>query len=126
MTNSDKKKNNTTTFRSYSKNLSNFLIKSGLKVINEGVHHYGVRVSPNNGKTWDDFVSIDDCMKVYGDNFSKKELTSLRDDSLAKDSYVKKEGTDFLIRKRVRFFKEFAHSEELNSLLKEWNETKPK
>lgn len=113
-------------FRSYSKNLTQFLIDNGLKPVYGGAHYWGVRISDDNGDTWNDFISIDEALGKFGSIFTKDELTSLRDESLNLDSFVRKGNTDIIIRKRVRFFKEFKHGDELSKLLNVWNDTKPK
>ena len=124
MTNNEKKKRKT--FKSYSKNLSQFLIDKGVKPIRTGVHYFGIRISEDEGKTWQDFVNIDDAVEKYGGQFSKEDLERLRDESLKKDDVVRQEGSNLIFRKRVRFYKEFLYNDALIEGLKLWKDTKPK
>lgn len=124
MTNDEKKKRKT--FKSYSKNLSQFLINRGIKPIRTGVHYFGIKISEDEGKTWQDFVSIDDAVKKYGDKFSKEDLEHFRDESFKKDDFVRDEDSNLIFRKRVRFYKEFLYNDALIEGLKLWKDTKPK
>lgn len=124
MTNNEKKKRKT--FKSYSKNLSQFLINRGIKPIRTGVHYFGIKISEDEGKTWQDFVSIDDAVKKYGDKFSKEDLEHFRDESFKKDDFVRDEDSNLIFRKRVRFYKEFLYNDALIEGLKLWKDTKPK
>lgn len=124
MTNNEKKKRKT--FKSYSKNLSQFLVDKGIKPIRTGVHYFGIKISEDEGKTWQDFVSIDDAVKKYGDKFSKEDLEHLRDESLKTDDFVRREDSNLIFRKRVRFYKEFLYDDALIEGLKLWKDTKPK
>lgn len=124
MTNNEKKKRKT--FKSYSKNLSQFLADKGIKPVRTGVHYFGIKISEDEGKTWQDFVSIDDAVKKYGDKFSKEDLEHLRDESLKTDDFVRQEDSNLIFRKRVRFYKEFLYDEALIEGLKLWKDTKPK
>lgn len=124
MTNNEKKKRKT--FKSYSKNLSQFLINRGIKPIRTGVHYFGIKISEDEGKTWQDFVSIDDAVEKYGDKFSKEDLEHFRDESFKKDDFVRDEDSNLIFRKRVRFYKEFLYNDALIEGLKLWKDTKPK
>ena len=124
MTNDEKKKRKT--FKSYSRNLSQFLIDKGIKPIRNGVHYFGIKISEDEGKTWQDFVSIDDAVEKYGDKFSKEDLERLRDESLKRDDSVRDEDSNLIFRKRVRFYKEFLYNDALIEGLKLWKDTKPK
>lgn len=124
MTNDEKKKRKT--FKSYSKNLSQFLINRGIKPIRTGVHYFGIKISEDEGKTWQDFVSIDDAVEKYGDKFSKEDLEHFRDESFKKDDFVRDEDSNLIFRKRVRFYKEFLYDDALIEGLKLWKDTKPK
>lgn len=124
MTNDEKKKRKT--FKSYSKNLSQFLINRGIKPIRTGVHYFGIKISEDEGKTWQDFVSIDDAVEKYGDKFSKEDLEHFRDESFKKDDFVRDEDSNLIFRKRVRFYKEFLYNDALIEGLKLWKDTKPK
>ena len=111
-------------FRSYSKNLTQFLVKHGAKPIASGTHYWGVRISQDNGTNWDDYVSISDAIEDYGEYLTAAELADLRDESLKTDKEILLPGTNLLVRKRVRFYKEFDYAE-IESLLKVWKDTKP-
>ena len=124
MTNNEKKKRKT--FKSYSKNLSQFLINRGIKPIRTGVHYFGIKISEDEGKTWQDFVNIDDAVKKYGDKFSKEDLEHFRDESFKKDDFVRDEDSNLIFCKRVRFYKEFLYDDALIEGLKLWKDTKPK
>lgn len=125
MTNDEKKKRKT--FKSYSRNLSQFLIDKGVKPIRTGVHYFGIKISEDEGKTWQDFVSIDDAVEKYGDKFSKEDLERLRDESLKRDDFVRDDkDSNLIFRKRVRFYKEFLYNDALIEGLKLWKDTKPK
>lgn len=124
MMNNEKKKRKT--FKSYSKNLSQFLINRGIKPIRTGVHYFGIKISEDEGKTWQDFVSIDDAVEKYGDKFSKEDLEHFRDESFKKDDFVRDEDSNLIFRKRVRFYKEFLYDDALIEGLKLWKDTKPK
>lgn len=124
MTNNEKKKRKI--FKSYSKNLSQFLISQGIKPVRTGAHYFGIQVSEDEGKNWEDFVSIDNAVKKYGDKFSKEDLEHLRDESLKKDGFVRQEDSNLMFRKRVRFYKEFLYDDALIEGLKLWKDTKPK
>lgn len=124
MTNDEKKKRKT--FKSYSRNLSQFLIDKGVKPIRTGVHYFGIKISEDEGKTWQDFVSIDDAVEKYGDKFSKEDLERFRDESLKRDDFVRDEDSNLIFRKRVRFYKEFLYDDALIEGLKLWKDTKPK
>lgn len=124
MTNDEKKKRKT--FKSYSKNLSQFLIDRGIKPIRTGVHYFGIKISEDEGKTWQDFVNIDDAVKKYGDKFSREDLEHFRDESFKKDDFVRDEDSNLIFRKRVRFYKEFLYNDALIEGLKLWKDTKPK
>lgn len=124
MTNNEKKKRKT--FKSYSKNLSQFLADKGIEPVRTGVHYFGIKISEDEGKTWQDFVSIDDAVKKYGDKFSKEDLEHLRDESLKTDDFVRQEDSNLIFRKRVRFYKEFLYDDALIEGLKLWKDTKPK
>lgn len=124
MTNDEKKKRKT--FKSYSRNLSQFLIDKGVKPIRTGVHYFGIKISEDEGKTWQDFVNIDDAVEKYGDKFSKEDLERFRDESLKRDDFVRDEDSNLIFRKRVRFYKEFLYDDALIEGLKLWKDTKPK
>ena len=111
-------------FRSYSKNLTQFLVKHGAKPIDSGTHYWGVRISQDNGINWDDYVSISDAIEDYGEYLTSAELTDLRDESLKTDKEILLPGTNLLVRKRVRFYKAFDYAK-IESLLKVWKDTKP-
>ena len=112
-------------FKSYSKNLTNFLNQHGLKANKTGVHYWGVRISTNDGATWSEYTSIEEALVDFGFHFSHEKLESLRDESLKTDNSVS-DGQGFLVRKRIRFYSEFDYNEELTSLLQAWKETAPK
>lgn len=123
MTNYEKSERKT--FKSYSKNLSGFIIKHGVKPIKSGTHYWGIRISEDNGSTWKDFVTVEEALKIYP-QFTEEVLTKLRDESLDKDETVfLNEAESFQFRKRIRFYKEFLYNDELIDCLKLWKETNP-
>lgn len=125
MSNYEKKERKS--FKSYSKNLSAFIIEHGIKPIDSGAHYWGIRISEDYGKTWKDYVSIDKALEDYGNEFSKAELIEARDLSLKSDQSVTLADSEkYCFRKRIRFYKEFRYDDELIDCLKLWSETNPK
>lgn len=119
-------------FKSFSRNLNKFLNKEGIYAVNKGVHTTGIQISPDNGKTWEDYTSVAHSLDKYYMYFSREDLEGLIKKSFEISGPVfgasvdgKKEH-DILIRKRVRYFEEFEINDRLQLALKRWKESGPR
>jgi len=111
-------------FKSFSRNLSRFLNNEGIFPVSKGVHTTGVQISPDSGKTWDDFTNFNLALEKYYHEYDRQLLEELIAESFRLSSPVAGPGTT-MVRKRVRYFEEYEVNDRLQVALKRWKESGP-
>lgn len=121
-------------FKSYSRNLNDFLRKEGIFFVEEGVHKTGVSISLDNGETWTGYTSIIKALDDHYQLFQREELEGFRDASINADSFIRtgkfvssngEKGKEVLVRKRIRYYKGFEVNDRLQTALARWKESGP-
>lgn len=108
-------------FQCYSPKLNEFLRSKKIFPIKSGVHTTGVGVSKDE-VIWDDFIDVQKAHESYP-QIEVEEFKTLRDKSFTIGGPVSFK--DLYVRKRVRYFKIYRPSDELQEALKEWKATGP-